>query len=275
MSTLLTVRTTDYYQSSPTAGFDSLHPSQIGYQKMGDAWYPALTAEYQALEASATPSPTPTVDPTATPTVDPTVDPTASPTVDPSATPTPTPSPTDSPLPTPSPSPSPSPSPAPTITPALVKYFGGCDTSVETSASCWTGVYNATSKLTWIATDGQSGTHSIRITSPTSTTAAAGLNAKPSPVTSTSPGVAFTGGVWVRASAPNITISLLLRERRANNTAPGYVLATWKATDTKWHFLTAGYTTKETGNSLSYSVYASSLPKSAYVDADVFSLTSL
>ena len=91
MSTLLTVRTTDYYQSSPTAGFDSLHPSQTGYQKMGDAWYPALTAEYQALEATPTPTPTPTATsrqrqrrliPTATPTPDPTVTPTVDPTAD-------------------------------------------------------------------------------------------------------------------------------------------------------------------------------------------------
>jgi lysophospholipase L1-like esterase len=273
MSTLLMVRTTDYYQSSPTAGFDSLHPSLTGYQKIADAWYPALTADYQSLEGSATPSPT--VDPTATPTVDPTATPTTDPTADPTPTDTPSPTLSPTPSPTPTPSPSPTPSPTPTITPALVKYFGGCDMSVEKSASCWTGVYNATSKVTWIATDGQSGTHSIRLTSPTSTSAAAGLNAKPSPVTSTSPGVAFTAGVWVRASAPNITISLLLRERRANNTAPGYALASWKATDTKWHFLTVGYTTKEKGNSLSYSVYAASLPKSAYVDADVFSLTSV
>jgi hypothetical protein len=55
---------------------------------------------------------------------------------------------------------------------------------------------------------------------------------------------------------------------------PITMLVGWKATDTKWHFLTVTYTTKEKGNSLTYSVYSPSLPKGAYVDCDVFSLTT-
>jgi len=211
MSTLLTLNTSDYYQSTPGGGYDSLHPSQTGYNKMADAWYPTLTARYQAI-AGTTPPP--------------------------------------------------------------INYFANCDVTVESSASCWTGIYSSTSKVTWVSGDGHDGTHSIRYTNPTSTTAATGVNAKPAPVTSTVPGVAFTGGVWARASQTGITITLGLREKRADNTAPGYALYSWTATDTNWHFISGGYTTKETGNSLTYSVFSPSLPSGAYVDSDTFSLTS-
>ena len=253
MSTLLTLNTADYYQSSPTAGYDPLHPSQQGYDKMADAWYPALTASYEAMEGAVTPTPTPTETPTPTP----------APTETPSPSPSPTPTPTLTPMATPTPSPA----------PALVDYFAHCDTSVESSASCWTGVYSSTSKLTWVAVDAETGKHSIRYADAPSATAAAGLNAKPTPVTSTTRGVIYTGGVWIRASAANITVVFTLREKRGS-TAPGYSLTTWKATDTKWHFLASSYAAKQSGDSLTYSIYSPSLPSGGYVDCDVFSLTS-
>jgi hypothetical protein len=125
-----------------------------------------------------------------------------------------------------------------------------------------------------VAGDGEAGTHSVRYACPSSASAAVGLNAKPTPAVSTTKGVVFTGGVWVRASVAKITVVLGLREKRANNTAPGFALYTWKATDTKWHFLTVAYTAKESGNTLTYSVYSPSLPSGTFVDSDLFSLTS-
>jgi lysophospholipase L1-like esterase len=213
-STLLVPNTADYYQSCATCGRDSLHPSQQGYDKMADAWYPALTAAYQALLGTTPPPPPPVTD-----------------------------------------------------------YFANCDKSVETGLSCWSGVYSSTSKVTWIATDGQDGTHSLRLTA-TTASGSSGINAKPAPVSATTLGTVYTGGAWVRASATGITTDLLLREKRADGTAAGYAVIAWTSADTNWHQLTVAYTAKEAGNSLAYQVYSPSLPSGAYVDTDVFSLTS-
>lgn len=180
--------------------------------------------------------------------------------------------------PSPTPTPSPTVTPTPTPAPTQIDYFASCDKSVETGLSCFSRVYSGTSKIAWVTNAAEDGTHSLQVTSPTSTTAVAGMNAKPGGVypvnNATVPGVTFTGTAWVKASVVGEKLKLYLRERGTNNSSPGSASKSWTATDTNWHLLSVTYTTKGTNNSLTYSVYASSLASGRSFWADVFGLTS-
>ncbi|MCI0687456.1 MAG: hypothetical protein L0Y54_09510 [Sporichthyaceae bacterium] len=168
------------------------------------------------------------------------------------------------------------PPPPPPPPPPGTDHFAGCDTSVESGLSCFSGTY-AGVMPTLQSADGHAGTRSVQVTNSTGSTSTQGLNAKPTPVGSTVVGRTYTGGVWVKASQVGRPLTLLLRERRpANGTAPpnGYTAVTWTATDTQWHFLTGSYVAKEAGNQLTYSVYSSNMPVGSWLRADDFSLTS-
>ena len=80
----------------------------------------------------------------------------------------------------------------------------------------------------------------------------------------------------MKASRVGLPITLLLRERRANGTAPanGYSSVTWTATDTQWRLVSASYVGKENGNGLTFSVYGSQMATGQWLRADDFALTS-
>jgi lysophospholipase L1-like esterase len=133
---------------------DGVHPNDVGFGKMADRWYPALT---QVLNGVIQPSSSPT--PTRSP----------SPTVSP--TPTRSPSPTASPTPTRSPSPTVTQPPAGggcTATYKLVSQWGGAfqgevavGNSSAAASSAWTATVSFANgqqvSQSWNATLGQNG----------------------------------------------------------------------------------------------------------------------
>lgn len=161
--------------------------------------------------------------------------------------------------------------------PDITDHLSGCDKGVETGLSCFAGTYNAAMLPTWQTLDGHGGTHSVQVTNTTGAAATLGLNAKPTPVTSSQLGRVYTGSAWVKASQTGLPLTLLVRERRpADGSAPanGYTSVTWTATDTQWHPLTATYRAKEGGNGITLSIYAPAMPAAAWLRADDFSFTS-
>lgn len=168
------------------------------------------------------------------------------------------------------------PPPPPAPPPPPTDHFEACDTSVESGLSCFAGAFSPGVRPRPQTADGNTGTRSVQVTNTTATTGPFGLNVKPTPVASTVVGRTYTGAAWVRASRVGMPIRLLLRERRADGSAPpdGYVTATWVATDTQWHRIEADYTAKEAGRTLTYSVYGSQMAPGQWMRADDFSLTS-
>jgi hypothetical protein len=166
--------------------------------------------------------------------------------------------------------------PPPPPPPPGTDHFASCDKSVESGLSCYSGTYSGTVMPTWQTADGHTGTHSVQVTNSTASSGTHGLNARPIPVGATTVGRVYSGGVWARASQTGLPITLLMRERRPNGTAPpnGYTTVTWTATDTQWHFLSGAYTAKEANNTLTYSVYGTGMAPGVWLRADDFSLTS-
>jgi hypothetical protein len=163
----------------------------------------------------------------------------------------------------------------PTTLPAPTDHLAGCDTSVESGLSCFGGMYSATVAPRLFTSDGHTGTDSVSVTNTQAATGEHGLNLKPAPVSATQVGRTYRASVWVRASRVGLPVTLLLRERRANGTAPGYRSVTWTATSTEWQRLDATYVGEEAGNGLTFSVYGSQMATGQWIRADDFSLTSL
>jgi Carbohydrate binding domain len=160
--------------------------------------------------------------------------------------------------------------------PATTDHLSGCDKGVETGLSCFGGTYNAAVLPTWQSADGHGGTHSVQVTNTTGAAATLGLNTKPAPVNSSQTGRAYTGAAWVKASQVGVPLTLMIRERRADGSSPanGYIAVNWTATGTGWHQLTATYQAKETGNGITFSVYAPGMSAASWLRADDFSFTS-
>jgi hypothetical protein len=156
-------------------------------------------------------------------------------------------------------------------------HLDGCDPTVESGLSCFGGIYSGTVGPKLQTADGHSGTKSVEVRNSTAAAGTFGLNTKPTPVSATEVGRTYTGGAWVKASRVGVPISLILRERRANGTAPanGYKTVTWTSTDTQWHQISATYVGKEAGNGISFSVYGAPMVVGDWFRADDFSLTSL
>jgi hypothetical protein len=153
----------------------------------------------------------------------------------------------------------------------------GCDPTVQSGISCFSGIYTGTLAPRLQTADGHSGSNSVEVLNTTGVTGTYGLNMKPPPVSATEVGRTYTGGAWVKASRVGEPINLILRERRANGSEPpnGYTTTTWVATDTQWHQITATYVGKEAGNGLTFSVYGSPMNPGDWLRADDFSLTSV
>ena len=166
--------------------------------------------------------------------------------------------------------------PPPPPPPPTTDHLAGCDTSVESGLSCFAGTYSGTVFPRHQTADGHTGSDSVEVVNTLAVTGAHGLNVKPAPVSATQVGRTYRGEVWVKASRVGLPITLLLRERRANGTAPtnGYTSVTWTATDTQWRLVSASYVGKESGNGLTFSVYGSQMATGQWLRADDFALTS-
>ena len=166
--------------------------------------------------------------------------------------------------------------PPPPPPPPTTDHLAGCDTSVESGLSCFGGTYSGTVFPRHQTADGHTGSDSVEVVNTLAVAGAHGLNVKPAPVSATQVGRTYRGEVWVKASRVGLPITLLLRERRANGTAPtnGYTSVTWTATDTQWRLVSASYVGKESGNGLTFSVYGSQMATGQWLRADDFALTS-
>jgi hypothetical protein len=146
--------------------------------------------------------------------------------------------------------------------------------SVETNLTGWTGLYSSRSQVTRATTDGQAGSASLQVINKTKARGAAGVNAKPRPVTATTSGQQYTASVWVRGQAAGQTLYLLLEEFRPNGTVAGSGSVRVQVPDTGWYPLTVTYQAAGSGDQLSMSIYCSSLAPQAWFRADMMSLTS-
>jgi hypothetical protein len=129
---------------------------------------------------------------------------------------------------------------------------------------------------TRVTTTPYAGVASVQVRNASSPVGAYGLNVNPRPVAATQVGRTYSGSVWVKPVAAGVPMTLLLREVRANGTAPanGYTAVTLVPTSTAWQRVQATYVGKEAGNSLTFSVYAT-LAATQWFRADAFALTSL
>jgi Purple acid Phosphatase, N-terminal domain/Calcineurin-like phosphoesterase len=144
--------------------------------------------------------------------------------------------------------------------------------SVETNLTGWTGVYNSNSQVSRVTTDAYDGIASIQVVGVAA--GAAGVTAKPKPVSSTTAGLTYTGGVWVRGQVSGETILLLLIEVRSDGTTAGSKRVSLKVPDTAWHQLSVAYPAVQSGNQLGVSIYCSNLTAGGWFHADMMSLTS-
>lgn len=156
---------------------------------------------------------------------------------------------------------------------ATTNHFATCDTGVETGLSCFAGTYASPIRPVRTTAAAHAGAASVQVTNTTAAAGAYGLNVDPRPVASTVAGRTYSGAAWVRADRVGVPITLLLREGRADGTAPGHRAVTWTSTHTGWQQLSGSLRAVEAGNRLSFSVYAT-LPVGGVLRADTFALTS-
>lgn len=146
--------------------------------------------------------------------------------------------------------------------------------SVESGQTGWTGTYNSNSTVTRLQPTGGSydGTWALQVT-PKAAGAAGLSNAKPVWVTSTTAGQSYEGSVFVRASAPGETVTLVLREENASGATVGSHATTLTLSDTNWHQITSAYTALDSGDTLHYFVYDSNFASTSQdFQADCLSL---
>jgi hypothetical protein len=146
--------------------------------------------------------------------------------------------------------------------------------SVETTLTGWTGVYSSRSQASRVTSDGHEGSASVQVTNKTQTRGAAGVNAKPRPVTATTSGASYTATVWVRGQTAGQVLYLLLKEFRPNGTVAGSRSVHVQVPDSGWYPLTVSYTAASGGDQLSMSIYCTNLAPKAWFHADQMSLIS-
>lgn len=160
--------------------------------------------------------------------------------------------------------------------PPVTNHLSACDVGVETTISCFRGMYAAPVRPVRGTGTGQQGSGFALVTNTTAAAGAYGINLDPRPVSSTQARRTYSAEVWVQPQAAGRPITLLLREARANGTAPtsGYTAVTVTPSTTGWQRIRATYTAKEAGNTLSFGVYGT-LPVGGWFRADSFALTSV
>lgn len=165
----------------------------------------------------------------------------------------------------------PPPDPDPVPTDHLIR----CDVGVETAVSCFGGVYRSPIRPTRTTAAAHQGAASVQVRNTTTATGAFGINLDPRPVASTQAGRTYTASAYVRPEVAGTPITLLLREARADGTAPpnGYRAVTITPPTTGWTRVEATYTAQLADSTLSFSLYAT-LPATRLFRADTFALTS-
>lgn len=160
--------------------------------------------------------------------------------------------------------------------PTPTNHLTGCDVGVEGALSCFGGTYRTPIKPARTTSAAHQGTASVQVRNTTTASGVYGLNLNPRPVSATQVGRTYTASAYVRPEVAGTPITVLLREGRADGSAPanGYRTVTITPAMTGWTRLEAAYTAKEAGNTLSFSVYAT-LPAGRLFRADTFALTSV
>jgi hypothetical protein len=167
----------------------------------------------------------------------------------------------------------------PPTAPGLTELSGNL--SMETGQSGWTGVFNATSKVTRVQPPGGSfdGSWALQVAPSSGNSGTAGVNnASPvwvpgPPGTASTAASTYAGSAFVRGSVPGEQISLLVREITPSGTGVGFHTTTMTLGDTAWHQVTSTYTAQASGDLIKYSLSASNLASSdEYFQADCLSL---
>jgi hypothetical protein len=146
--------------------------------------------------------------------------------------------------------------------------------SVEANLTGWTGVYSSRSQITRVTSDAHDGSASVQVTNKSTSRGAAGVNAKPRPVTTTALGKPYTASVWLRGQTAGQVLNVLLKEYRPNGTVAGSRSVRYQVPDTGWHQLTVTYTAAGGGDQLAMSIFCGNLAAKAWFHADQMSLTS-
>lgn len=177
---------------------------------------------------------------------------------------------------TPDPDPEPTPDPEEPPVPTLHEYVG--NPSLEANLTGWTGLYNTTSQNSRVS-GGFDGSYSLRSVNNTSGTGSNGFISKPMWLDGTSgkatvAGSVYTGSLWVKPDTAGQKINVYLRERNANGSTVGSKTVTVTTTTTNWVQVTNAYTAAQTGSSLGFYVYATSVLAHQGFNADALSLTT-
>ncbi len=165
----------------------------------------------------------------------------------------------------------------PATAPSATELSG--NVSLETTQSGWTGVYNANSVNTRVQAAGGSydGSWALQV-APKAAGAAGVNNANPvwvpgPPGIATTAGQVYTGSAFVAANTPGEQITLLVRETTPAGTGVSSHATLITASGTGWQQITSGYTAKNAGDLIRYSLYASSFASTAqHFLADCLSL---
>jgi hypothetical protein len=167
----------------------------------------------------------------------------------------------------------------PPTAPGMTELSGNL--SLESGQSGWTGVFNATSRVTRVQPPGGSydGSWALQVAPASGNSGTAGVNnAGPvwvpgPPGTASTAASTYAGSAFVRGSVPGEQVSLLVREITPGGTGAGFHTTTMTLGDTAWHQVTSTYTAQASGDLIKYSLYASNLASSAqYFQADCLSL---
>ncbi|HSE29686.1 MAG TPA: fibronectin type III domain-containing protein [Candidatus Saccharimonadales bacterium] len=148
---------------------------------------------------------------------------------------------------------------------------------VETNLTGWTGKYGSSNYVNIDRSTEQahSGSASVKVSASTgANNLSSGFNDSPKIIASTTANIGYTQSVWIKPGYVGQKITLRLREWRPNWAMAGEVSQTITASSTDWQRVSQTYTTKESGNSLAYIVYANAISAGQYFYVDDLSLTS-
>ena len=131
--------------------------------------------------------------------------------------------------------------------------------SVETDLSGWTGLYSSRSAITRATGDGYLSSASLQVANKGTARGAAGVNAKPRPVTATTSGTPYTATVWVRGQTAGQVLYLQLKEYRPGGATVAARNVRYQLPDTNWHQLSVTYSAASAGDQLAMSIYCGNL----------------
>ncbi len=152
------------------------------------------------------------------------------------------------------------------------------NTSVETDATGWAGIYG-TASLVNIArvtpyNGGHTGAADMQVTALSgASNSALGFSDNPRWVTNTVAGKTYNGSVWVKPDAAGQVLGLRIREWNGSTIITD-VKTTITATNTNWIQISQPITTAANGNQISFIVFSNNMNAGDTFQADDMSLTS-